>query len=504
MPVQQINVKNTSEIENFEWTMTPFTQNVRGDGVRVGSSSSQTSYSNSSGDICRICHCESDAQNPLLAPCYCSGSLKYVHQSCLQQWLTASETRSCELCKFHFIMHTKIKPFNEWRLLEMSGVERRRLCCAVLFHCVAALCVMWSLFVLIERAVEEVNRGLIAWPFWTKLVVVAVGFTGGAVFMYIQCRQYLHLCNRWRSHNRILLIQNAPEKLNIQPPSPILQHVPIPTERIKRERERTNQDQVVANIENDPQIAADLRSNIQQLHVEQHPLPEERPQAAVSPRESTVYTEEDESGGFETYKFNPYRRVSSVNENKLYLSGSSDQNTQRSRVEYPENRRYSDTRIIQAFDSRHLATFKPLDSYNSSVPTDPLTGPPKSAQSNQYQEENASTSRGYLPNKKVYHISNKFEPAVSLSQSYDVHPQVSDIIFEVTAPEIDPLEFNIREMLELDQSTQLRKKSVLSLNRDQSAQCHKPYGGEMNKAVFKSLPNLSASSENLLPQKPNS
>lgn len=42
-----------------------------------------------------------------------AGSLKYVHQSCLQQWLTASETRSCELCKFNFIMHTKIKPFNE-------------------------------------------------------------------------------------------------------------------------------------------------------------------------------------------------------------------------------------------------------------------------------------------------------------------------------------------------------------------------------------------------------
>lgn len=56
----------------------------------------------------------------------------------------------------------------------MSGVERRRLCCAVLFHCVAALCVMWSLFVLIERAVEEVNRGMIgeystAWNFGRKV-----------------------------------------------------------------------------------------------------------------------------------------------------------------------------------------------------------------------------------------------------------------------------------------------------------------------------------------------
>lgn len=90
----------------------------------------------------------------------------------------------------------------QWRSLDMSGVERRRLFCAVLFHCAAALCVIWSLCVLIERAAEEVKRGLIGWPFWTKLVVVTVGLTGGVVFMYIQCRQYLHLCHRWRARNR--------------------------------------------------------------------------------------------------------------------------------------------------------------------------------------------------------------------------------------------------------------------------------------------------------------
>uniref|UniRef100_A0A182IPJ0 Uncharacterized protein n=1 Tax=Anopheles atroparvus TaxID=41427 RepID=A0A182IPJ0_ANOAO len=197
----------------------PTRQKSREESTAGGYGSTSSQVSQSSGDICRICHCESDTLNPLLTPCYCSGSLKFVHQTCLQQWLTASETNACELCKFPFIMHTKIKPFNEWRSLDMSGVERRRLCCAVLFHCAAGLCVIWSLCVLIERAAEEVRRGQIGWPFWTKLIVVTVGLTGGVVFMYIQCKQYLNLCNRWRSRNRILLIQNAPEKIH-PPQSP--------------------------------------------------------------------------------------------------------------------------------------------------------------------------------------------------------------------------------------------------------------------------------------------
>ncbi|XP_054731803.1 uncharacterized protein LOC129240198 [Anastrepha obliqua] len=215
------NTKTSSEIEHVDWSTG--TGSGHHYAVRFGSGSSQASQS--SGDICRICHCESDPQNPLLTPCYCAGSLKYVHQACLQQWLTASETNACELCKFPFIMHTKIKPFNEWRSLDISGIERRRLCCSVLFHCAAALCVIWSLCVLIERAADDVKRGLIDWPFWTKLAVVTVGLTGGVVFMYIQCKAYLHLCHRWKARNRILLIQNAPEKVHpLSPPSPAATH----------------------------------------------------------------------------------------------------------------------------------------------------------------------------------------------------------------------------------------------------------------------------------------
>lgn len=40
------------------------------------------------------------------------------------------------------------------------------------------------------------------------------------MFMYIQCRQYLHLFSRWKAYNRIILVQNAPEKPIVVPPSP--------------------------------------------------------------------------------------------------------------------------------------------------------------------------------------------------------------------------------------------------------------------------------------------
>lgn len=84
----------------------------------------------------------------------------------------------------------------------MSAPEIRKLWCAVAFHAVAALCVAWSLYVLVERSVEEARKGFVDWPFWTKLIVVVIGSTGGLVFMYIQCKAYIELCRRWRAFNR--------------------------------------------------------------------------------------------------------------------------------------------------------------------------------------------------------------------------------------------------------------------------------------------------------------
>ena len=94
--------------------------------------------------ICRICHCSSEdvesnnhtepsfskikhtltlknqtnftsklnVNDPffLISPCFCTGTLKYVHHNCLQHWIRSSNHRYCELCKYNFKLKTKSKP----------------------------------------------------------------------------------------------------------------------------------------------------------------------------------------------------------------------------------------------------------------------------------------------------------------------------------------------------------------------------------------------------------
>ncbi|KAL8668684.1 MAG: hypothetical protein Q9168_006698 [Polycauliona sp. 1 TL-2023] len=53
-------------------------------------------------ESCRICRSEATKDEPLFYPCRCSGSIKFVHQHCLMEWLTHAQKKHCELCKTPF------------------------------------------------------------------------------------------------------------------------------------------------------------------------------------------------------------------------------------------------------------------------------------------------------------------------------------------------------------------------------------------------------------------
>lgn len=58
---------------------------------------------------CRVCHGESQPDNQLYYPCKCDGSIKYVHQQCLMEWLKVKKRQQqisqprCELCGEIFV-----------------------------------------------------------------------------------------------------------------------------------------------------------------------------------------------------------------------------------------------------------------------------------------------------------------------------------------------------------------------------------------------------------------
>lgn len=74
--------------------------------------------------FCRICHdTGEDSCGPLIAPCQCDGSLKHVHQYCLQRWIDMRHLKRCELCHSKFknpmlaIPNGRVSLCNVWKSL---------------------------------------------------------------------------------------------------------------------------------------------------------------------------------------------------------------------------------------------------------------------------------------------------------------------------------------------------------------------------------------------------
>ncbi|TMW55946.1 hypothetical protein Poli38472_008594 [Pythium oligandrum] len=51
---------------------------------------------------CRVCRGEAEPDRRLFAPCKCSGSIRFTHSDCLEQWLEHSGKAYCELCGYKF------------------------------------------------------------------------------------------------------------------------------------------------------------------------------------------------------------------------------------------------------------------------------------------------------------------------------------------------------------------------------------------------------------------
>jgi hypothetical protein len=86
---------------------------------------------------CKICLSEEDADNPMISPCSCTGSMKYIHVSCLKEWLEGKKHMKetpyvnsyiwkgleCEICKSPYEDMITLKDGKEVSLLNYTVHE---------------------------------------------------------------------------------------------------------------------------------------------------------------------------------------------------------------------------------------------------------------------------------------------------------------------------------------------------------------------------------------------
>ncbi|CAG9530199.1 unnamed protein product [Cercopithifilaria johnstoni] len=116
--------------------------------------------------FCRICHSFGSYGDPLISPCRCTGSLKYVHISCLLHWLTIcahnlKRPAICELCLYKYRLRNTI----DWQNLRLPSISRHDLRYLIIFIIAVALMFLSSITSLIcfciERKWEKNNDTMI-------------------------------------------------------------------------------------------------------------------------------------------------------------------------------------------------------------------------------------------------------------------------------------------------------------------------------------------------------
>ena len=109
---------------------------------------------NQNNKVCKICYLEEESSdNPLVQPCTCSGSMKFIHLNCLKKWLNTSviikikndekcniyqcKKAECELCKTKFPDFIKHKgklydifdfynDFNNYLIIESLTLDKNK------------------------------------------------------------------------------------------------------------------------------------------------------------------------------------------------------------------------------------------------------------------------------------------------------------------------------------------------------------------------------------------
>ncbi|KAK3927469.1 E3 ubiquitin-protein ligase MARCHF2 [Frankliniella fusca] len=155
----------------------------------------------SPGPICRICH-EGDKEETLLSPCNCSGSMQLVHKSCLEKWLSASNSEHCELCMKQLPVRKEARPIWQWFSMTSAANGPQGfyadLTCVVLL---TPLCLL-SIYLCAIGAADYMKHGV--WE-GTGLAALSCFLLGTyVIWCYITIRFHWQTVQKWKTSNQVV------------------------------------------------------------------------------------------------------------------------------------------------------------------------------------------------------------------------------------------------------------------------------------------------------------
>lgn len=168
--------------------------------------------------VCRICH-GGEMSSPfttgsesLISPCFCSGTMGLYHRSCLEKWLSTSNTAHCEICKFQYVTERYPKPFLTFIVNPGSVVERRSMIGDFICWCVLTPLAVSSTFLCIQGAVHYSNVG--------KDHVEVPGLVCLAVFLIltyliwlsVSLRYHYKVWRQWQKKNQVVRIMDIDDE----------------------------------------------------------------------------------------------------------------------------------------------------------------------------------------------------------------------------------------------------------------------------------------------------
>lgn len=109
--------------------------------------------------VCRICRCEGTEDAPLFHPCKCRGSIKYIHQECLESWLKHSHKERCDICNAPYTFKTVYR-LDTPEVLPLTLIIGRSFSNlrAVLYHAYISILIVMCIVIQVPIFVSCVNR----------------------------------------------------------------------------------------------------------------------------------------------------------------------------------------------------------------------------------------------------------------------------------------------------------------------------------------------------------